>query len=159
MRIDRHLLGWVIVIDVVYLISFFLPVYRFGDTQHPGWEVFVDYVRDFVEPNDAESFWNKMVIWAPNPLLWVGVVCLWARRPHLALAAGGLAALVAGHTLYGVEYFSFTHVAAGDEIQALWDRSGAYAWFASMVLLLMAATFFTIKQWRETRRLPMMGER
>ncbi len=159
MKIDRHLLGWVIVIDVVYLTSFFLPVYRLGADLHLGWEVFVDYVRDLVKPNDAELFWNGTVVWAPNPLLWVGVVCLWTRRPHLALAAGGLAVLAAGRTLFLVEYFSFIHVAAGDEYRALWDRSGAYAWFAAMVLLLIVATLVTIKQWRQTRRLPMFGER
>jgi hypothetical protein len=154
MRNNRHALCWIAFIEMFYLASFLLPVYRFTDYRM-GWEVFWDATTAMFEQH--ESPLNTLVgitLWAPNPALWVGVICLWAGRPFLALLTGGFAAAIAGFILFDVRYLSWP-----EDLQALIDRSGAYVWSVSMVLLAVAGLVFSIQQWRRTRRLPMLGEK
>jgi hypothetical protein len=155
MKRDAHLLFWVVFIDALYLVSFFLPTYS-TTRPHFGWEVFVDSFHGLFQPRDTENLSGMLLVWLPNPLLWAGVVCFWARRPHFAFVAGGMAAVFAAYTLYLLHSLDGTRLLT--PANSLWDRSGAYVWSASMLSLAIAGLIFTIKQWRQTRRLPMVGE-
>jgi hypothetical protein len=153
---DRHLLFWIFAIDALYLVSFVLPL----DVVHVtvmGWEAFVVPLESVIEKNgEAVDKFLNVFSWMPNPLLWAGVICLGSRRPHLALAAGVIATGIAVFDLKELEFLSLR---PGDEWNVLLYRSGAYVWTASMLSLAIAGAIFTRKQWRQTRRLPMVGER
>jgi uncharacterized Tic20 family protein len=154
MKRDRSLLITTILIDVTYLISFALPVYAiFGPVF--GWQFFAEEYTELVQDREFESISTRLLFFfIPHVLFWIGVVCLWTARPHLAFAAGGIATGIAIYVLYDVKYLTWP-----DDGFVLWSRSGAYLWTGSVFALAIAGFIFAVKQWRKTRRLPMLGER
>jgi hypothetical protein len=154
MKADRMVLGAVLGICGVYALAFFLPVYDIGGPRY-GWEIFLDCLRDIWA---GESVFESAEMFSANPLLWVGAICLCVRRPHLALAAGIAASVAAARAVYHLEDFASVGFRQVNLRDIASERCGAYLWLASMILLACAGLAFTIRQWRQTRRLPMLGE-
>ena len=146
----------VAVIYTLYFVSFVLPVYEWNGPRL-GWQVFLECAQALVEPNNSAAFVRDCCTWAPNPLLWFGVMFLWLDRPHFAVMLGIAAVALSGRTLYEGEYFTFNNVNV-NEWRTLGNRSGAYVWFASMIALTLSGIIFTVRKWRRYRYLPMIGE-
>ncbi|HZZ78039.1 MAG TPA: hypothetical protein VFE62_05955 [Gemmataceae bacterium] len=152
---NRQIWGCIGAIFGGYLISFLLPVGEVNaDELIFGWEVFAGF---FPLKNTGELDWtaSNLIVWSPNLLLWLGVSCLAVRQPHFAVVLGMIAVGIATHVMLQIGYFGVGHP---NFWISFWTRSGAYVWLASLLMLVITAMVFTIKQWRQTRSLPMLGE-
>ena len=145
----KALICCVVVIEGLYLVSFLLPWTGRASEVTPGWRVVVRVIQLICEDPGNIHLVVRVLFLLANPLVWIGAVCLWARRPHFAMLAGAIASGIAIYILYitfGVIWDGFAgHV-------------GLLMWTASMVLLTASGLVFTIRQWRQMRRLPMVGE-
>lgn len=85
--------AWVFAIVCVYVASFALPAWN----DYRGGDAFLAAARLQFNLIEREGFDLGAVGWAPNPLLWLGLGCLLARR-DVAATALGLAATLAACT-------------------------------------------------------------
>jgi hypothetical protein len=123
MRRDPFVVFSIVGIAGVYVASFFLPVIRLEQSLFFGWEVFWHSILQL-----------EFAVWAPNPILWLGIVCLWFGRAYFAFVAGGLATLLAALTVC-------PWLMSSDwdrSFPPVWERTGAYLWLASMLALCIA---------------------
>jgi hypothetical protein len=155
MKRDRLPMCFALAICIPYALSFFLPVYHFEHVWMYGWQVFDGCVRDLARGSELV---DNARMFAPNPLLWIGLICLCVRRPHFALVAGCAATALAAYTVYDLEVFVTQNFVWWDFRDMVMERCGAYLWLACMLLLAAGGLAFTVRQWRQTRRLPMLGE-
>jgi hypothetical protein len=108
---------------LIYLASFVFLAAKLPDDGIPEWGyvVFAVTFEAMFMPDPVH--WFAIQIWSANPLIWIGILALLARRPILAATCGLLALLL-------VSYY----VVNSDALLI-----GAYLWYASMVGLFVAA--------------------
>jgi hypothetical protein len=133
----------------LYIGSFFLPV---GDVFLPvggfgnigsGWSAFVDVLHGVIA--GADGVW---MIFAPNVLLWLGIVFLWFRTPYLSFLLGLLATFIAAGVLVSFKLLPFPAHTHPFEFAA--QHIGAYVWLASMLALTVAASW--LSRWHNAHR-------
>ena len=116
---------------LVYAIAHALPVTKVLAETAFGWQASCSAAQIAAEGIwHGRPEWLWLFGWLPNPLLWLGVACLWighrrdTRRAGLAAGLAGCLACAGA----GLWFFS------GDMDQLL---SGYYVWTASMLLLAL----------------------
>jgi hypothetical protein len=121
-------LGFVI---LVYAIAHVLPVTKVFDETAFGWQASCSAAQIAAEGIwHGRPEWLWLFGWLPNPLLWLGVACLWIGRRRDTRRAGLAAGLAGCLACAGAALWFFS----GDMDQLF---SGYYVWTASMLLLAL----------------------
>jgi hypothetical protein len=131
MLVKRETLALGLVVGV-YVFSHALPVTKVLAQLDFGWEASCAVAQIAFETLwHGRPDWLWVFGWLPNPLLWLGVACLWIGRRRDARRTGIAAGLIGCLAFAGASLWFFNADVNDDLL------SGYYVWAASMGMLAL----------------------